>query len=71
MHKPFFTGVCTALVTPFLNQEINYPMVEMLLRRQIEGDITNEEIFGMLRDVMPCGIEITGVTDFKTDPKYI
>lgn len=38
---------------------------------KIEGDITNEEIFALLRDVMPCGIEITGVTDFKTDPKYI
>lgn len=35
MKKPVFTGVCTALVTPFQNGEINYPMVEKLLHRQI------------------------------------
>ncbi len=35
MKKPVFTGVCTALVTPFENGGINYPMVEKLLQRQI------------------------------------
>lgn len=39
MKKPLFTGVCTALVTPFLNGNINYPMVEMLLRRQLEAGV--------------------------------
>lgn len=39
MKKPLFTGVCTALVTPFLDGEVNYPMLEMLLRRQLEADI--------------------------------
>lgn len=39
MNDPFFTGVCTALVTPFLNNEINYPMLEVLLRRQIDAGI--------------------------------
>ena len=39
MKKPLFTGVCTALVTPFLNREVNYPMVEQLLRRQMEAGI--------------------------------
>ena len=34
-----FTGVCTALVTPFLNNEVNYPMMEQLLRRQLEAGI--------------------------------
>ena len=34
-----FSGVCTALVTPFLNNEVNYPMMEQLLRRQIEAGI--------------------------------
>lgn len=38
---------------------------------KIEGDITNEEIFSMLKDTMPEGIEIKGVTDGVTDPKYI
>lgn len=39
MDKPFFTGVCTALVTPFLGGQVNYPMLEQLLRRQIDAGI--------------------------------
>ena len=39
MKKPVFTGVCTALVTPFLNGEINYPLVQQLLRSQIQAGI--------------------------------
>ena len=40
MKKPLFTGTCTALVTPFLDGRINYPMAEMLLRRQIDAGIS-------------------------------
>lgn len=39
MKKPLFTGVCTALVTPFLDGKVNYPMMEMLLRRQQEAGV--------------------------------
>jgi len=39
MKKSLFTGACTALVTPFLNGNVNYPMMEQLLRRQIEAGI--------------------------------
>ena len=39
MKKPLFTGVCTALVTPFLNGKVNYPLMEQLLLRQIEAGI--------------------------------
>ena len=39
MNKTVFTGVCTALVTPFLSNEINYPMVQQLLRRQIDSGV--------------------------------
>ena len=39
MNQPLFTGVCTALVTPFLNGKINYPMLEVLIRRQIDAGI--------------------------------
>jgi len=35
MTNPLFSGVCTALVTPFLGDVINFPMVEQLLKRQI------------------------------------
>ena len=39
MKNILFTGACTALVTPFLNGEVNYPMMEQLLRRQVEAGI--------------------------------
>ena len=39
MKKPVFTGVCTALVTPFLNNQVNYPLVEQMLIRQIEAGV--------------------------------
>jgi len=37
MKRPFFTGLCTALVTPFYEGKVNYPMAEVLLRRQIDA----------------------------------
>lgn len=46
MKKPLFTGACTALVTPFLDDRVNYPMLELLLRRQIDAGI---------RAVVICG----------------
>lgn len=46
MKNILFTGACTALVTPFWNGEVNYPMVQQLLRRQIEAGI---------RAVVICG----------------
>ena len=39
MKKPLFTGVCTALVTPFMDGKVNYPMMEMLLLRQLEAGV--------------------------------
>lgn len=44
--KPLFTGVCTALVTPFLEDKINYPLLRQLLRRQIDGGIEAVVIAG-------------------------
>lgn len=46
MKEPLFTGACTALVTPFLDNEINYPMLECLLRRQIDAGIESVVICG-------------------------
>jgi len=46
MRKPLFTGVCTALVTPFQNGEINYSMLEQLLNRQIQAGIPAVVIAG-------------------------
>lgn len=39
MKIPVFTGVCTALVTPFLDNRINYPLIQQLLRRQIDAGV--------------------------------
>lgn len=39
MNKTVFTGACTALVTPFLDGKVNYPMMEQLIRRQVDAGI--------------------------------
>ncbi len=39
MKKPFFSGACTALVTPFLDEKVNYPMLEQLIKRQADAGI--------------------------------
>lgn len=39
MKTPLFSGVCTAMVTPFLDGKVNYPMAEQMLRRQMEAGI--------------------------------
>ncbi len=39
MKKCIFTGACTALVTPFLGEQVNLPMLHQLLRRQQEAGI--------------------------------
>ncbi|MDD7386561.1 MAG: 4-hydroxy-tetrahydrodipicolinate synthase [Firmicutes bacterium] len=46
MKEPLFTGAATALVTPFLGDSINYPMLEQLLRRQIDARIEAVVIAG-------------------------
>lgn len=46
MKTPIFTGACTALVTPFLNGKINYPMLELLLDRQMDSGIGSVVICG-------------------------
>lgn len=40
MKTPVFTGACTALVTPFFENKVNFPMVEQLLRRQIQSGVS-------------------------------
>ena len=46
MNKPLFTGVCTALVTPFIGDHVNYPMAEQLLRRQINSGVQSVVLAG-------------------------
>ena len=60
MKHPFFSGVCTALVTPFLKDSVNYPMLEQLLRRQYDAGI---------RAVVICGT--TGESATLTDEEKL
>ena len=46
MNKPFFSGVCTAMVTPFLNGKINYPLMKLLLQRQMDAGVKAVVISG-------------------------
>ena len=46
MKNPLFSGVCTALVTPFLDGKVNYPMMEQLLRRQVDAGVKAVVITG-------------------------
>ncbi len=39
MENHLFTGVCTALVTPFTDDKVNYAMLEKLLQRQVDAGI--------------------------------
>ena len=39
MSNHLFYGACTALVTPFLSNAVNYPMLEQLLKRQMDAGI--------------------------------
>jgi len=60
MKKPIFTGVCTALVTPLLDGNVNYPMMELLLRRQLDAGI---------KAVVICGT--TGESPTLTDQEKL
>ena len=50
-----------------LGMESLYESMDM----RIEGESTNEEIFGLLKGAMPPGIEIVSVEDPVDDPKTI
>ena len=39
MKRPLFTGLCTALVTPFDGEQVNYEMLERLIGRQVDAGV--------------------------------
>lgn len=39
MDNTLFTGTCTAMVTPFIGDHVNYPLLERMLQRQIDAGI--------------------------------
>lgn len=39
MRKPLFVGLCTALVTPFCGDRVNFSLLETLIERQIDAGV--------------------------------
>lgn len=69
MKRPLFTGLCTALVTPFSEDRVNFPMLEALIQRQIDAGVdaivltgTTGESPTLSReeklDIYRCGVQI-------------
>lgn len=46
MKKTLFAGVATALVTPFFDDKINFPMLKILIQRQIDAGISHIVLAG-------------------------
>ena len=69
MKKPLFTGVCTALVTPFLDGKVNYPMLEQLIRRQIDAGIPAVVIAGTTGE-SPTLSDDEKITLFRRSKQY-
>lgn len=70
MKKTLFTGACTALVTPFLNGKVNYPMMEQLLRRQIDAGIRAVVICGTTGEA-PTLSDDEKLEMFRRAKKYV
>lgn len=70
MNKPLFTGACTALVTPFLNGEVNYPMLEQLLKRQMDAGIQAVVICGTTGE-SPTLSDDEKLTMFRRAKEYV
>ena len=69
-QKPFFTGVCTALVTPFLRGEVNYPMLERLLQAQLDAGIDAIVICGTTGE-SPTLSDSEKLELFRRSKKYV
>ena len=70
MKNVLFTGACTALVTPFLNGEVNYPMMEQLLRQQTEAGIRAVVICGTTGEA-PTLSDQEKIELFRRAKKYV
>lgn len=70
MTNPFFTGVCTALVTPFLGTKVNYPMLQRLLQHQIDSGIEAVVIAGTTGEA-PTLTDEEKVQLFETSKQYV
>lgn len=70
MKKPLFTGACTALVTPFQNGEINYPMMKKLIDRQLDAGIPAIVVAGTTGE-SPTLSDEEKITLFRRSKAYV
>ena len=70
MKEHLFTGVCTAMVTPFLDGKVNYPMMEQLLKHQIDAGISAVVIAGTTGESATLSDE-EKLTLFKRCKEYV
>ena len=70
MANPIFTGVCTALVTPFLGAKVNYPMLQRLLQYQMDEGIEAVVIAGTTGEA-PTLSDDEKVRLFETSKSYV
>lgn len=70
MKNALFTGVCTALVTPFLDGKVNYPMLEQLLRCQMDAGIKACVICGTTGEA-PTLSDDEKITMFKRTKDFV
>lgn len=70
MENALFTGVCTALVTPFLNGNVNYPLLDLLLRRQIQAGIPAVVLCGTTGE-SPTLSDCEKLEIFRRSKKYV
>lgn len=70
MRKPLFTGVCTALVTPFLNGEVNYDMLKKILQRQVDAGVKAIVIAGTTGE-SPTLSDSEKINLFRKSKEYV
>ena len=70
MKNALFTGTCTALVTPFLGERINYPMFLRLLQRQMDAGIKAVVICGTTGEA-PTLSDAEKITLFRRAKEYV
>ena len=70
MKKPLFLGVSTALVTPYLGDQINYPMAEQLLSRQIDAGIRSVVLAGTTGEA-PTLSDAEKIELFRRSKQYV
>lgn len=70
MKRPIFTGVCTALVTPFLDNKINYPLMQQLLRTQVSAGVDAVALAGTTGE-SPTLSDMEKIQMFRTAKDFV